>query len=33
MTLDPGCIASVTLSLYCGVWAPASTRERARDEF
>jgi hypothetical protein len=33
MTLDPGCIAIVTLSLHCGVWTPASTRERVPDEF
>jgi hypothetical protein len=33
MTLDTGCSASVTLSLYRGVWTPASACERAPDEF
>ena len=33
MTLEPGCIASVTLSLHCGARTLASTGERAPDEF
>jgi hypothetical protein len=33
MTLDTGCTASVTLSLHRGVRTPASTYERAPDEF
>jgi hypothetical protein len=33
MILDPGCIASVTLSPHYGVWAPACAYDRVPDEF
>ena len=33
MTLDTDCSASVTLALHYGGWSPASTYERALDEF
>jgi hypothetical protein len=33
MTLDPGCIASVTLSPHSGMWTPACAYERVPDEF
>jgi hypothetical protein len=33
MILDPGWIASVTLSPHCGVWTPACVYDRVPDEF
>jgi hypothetical protein len=33
MTLDPGCIASVTRSLHCGVRPAGCAYERVLDEF
>jgi hypothetical protein len=33
MILDPGWIASVTLSPHCGVWTPACAYDRVPDEF